>query len=511
MRRSRILSRFIYMLLSFVLLDVILVSFGIYRQQVASNNEKARESIRNVTKQIEYEILADEDDFEEFVEYLIEYADDIYVPVEYESWDAAKEAFDVAFANEYPGLTFGTDISFSDLPEYLKNAYTIYNYEYYDLLFRNYESAFNLPYVYFITPTGNGDECAYVIDVEVVERDDDPNYRIVAMVSEESREVNKVMWEVWEDGEKIEKWDSFDNEYGRTYSYYLPLYIKGEKVGLICADVYRDQVNEEIIYSTLKISMISFVGLLISVLLLSIVFRKRILSRITYLQNAIQKYSETKDAKVAEEIDQNIKQNDEISDLYKHSSDMIRQIDEHINNVSKMSSELNLEKIKAETLKELANTDSLTGLYSRTAYYDVECEIDEKINNNQIDDLGIILIDLNDLKLINDNYGHDKGDIALINISEMIKKVFGLEHSYRLGGDEFAVIMLDTSDIEKRVAEFKNLMETNTATEPWVNVKAALGYEVYKHQKDCRLSLLLIEADKKMYKNKEMMKQKNKA
>ena len=157
-------------------------------------------------------------------------------------------------------------------------------------------------------------------------------------------------------------------------------------------------------------------------------------------------------------------------------------------------------------MNELAHVDLLTGLKSRTAYINREVAIDDMITKKTLDKLGVVLIDLNFLKQINDEYGHEKGDIALINTGALIREAFGNEDSYRIGGDEFAVIIMDTDTIQNKIDRFRKLMKEDTHTNKWEHISAAVGYGLYEKDVDGSLSDVLTKADVMMYANKKIMK-----
>ncbi len=110
--------------------------------------------------------------------------------------------------------------------------------------------------------------------------------------------------------------------------------------------------------------------------------------------------------------------------------------------------------------------DALTNLFDRKAYYSDLAKIESKVK-------GLMMIDMNSLKWINDNEGHEAGDVAIKTIAEV------LEHSidsrsmyvYRMGGDEFTIISLSTKDnaMENLAAKIK--MELSKT-----NYSIALGY-----------------------------------
>lgn len=106
--------------------------------------------------------------------------------------------------------------------------------------------------------------------------------------------------------------------------------------------------------------------------------------------------------------------------------------------------------------KENANLDYLTGLGNRRFF---ELALDRELDIAQQGDspLGLIMIDIDNFKLINDNYGHQIGDEVLKNVSNLIKNhTRGVDISCRYGGEEFAVILPGTDclvirDVAERI------------------------------------------------------------
>ncbi|MCR4656121.1 MAG: transporter substrate-binding domain-containing protein [Lachnospiraceae bacterium] len=100
-------------------------------------------------------------------------------------------------------------------------------------------------------------------------------------------------------------------------------------------------------------------------------------------------------------------------------------------------------------LNKRAFVDSLTSVRNKGAYYDYIKNLQKCLDREEISEFAVGIFDCNDLKKINDEYGHDKGDIYLKAASRLICTVY--EHSpvFRIGGDEFAVFLLNT-DFENR-------------------------------------------------------------
>ncbi len=89
-----------------------------------------------------------------------------------------------------------------------------------------------------------------------------------------------------------------------------------------------------------------------------------------------------------------------------------------------------------QSLEESAHLDSLTGFPNRRAFYG-EMERLERIGSKQ--SMGIAYVDINGLKSMNDNFGHEAGDRLIVHIAASLKKVFADADIFRLGGDEFVV------------------------------------------------------------------------
>lgn len=165
----------------------------------------------------------------------------------------------------------------------------------------------------------------------------------------------------------------------------------------------------------------------------------------------------------------------------------------------------------AEKMKKAAYTDNLTGMPNRAAFEAKEKEIQEKIDNGEIKELLICQFDLNDLKKVNDNYGHAQGDRHIIKCAEIINKAFGKSgFAFRIGGDEFLVFVIgDGAEYiyERGILELKELeREYNRLRDATVPLHMAYGHVVYKGDEFESLEKAEMEADKRMYELKERMK-----
>lgn len=160
---------------------------------------------------------------------------------------------------------------------------------------------------------------------------------------------------------------------------------------------------------------------------------------------------------------------------------------------------------KARHFEQMAIHDALTGLYNR-AYFT------NYIKNDilQKQDCHMVTLDVNNLKLCNDTYGHECGDRLLKNCADMIKQVFNSKGDcIRMGGDEFMVIMRNTTEEEMKeyLRRFQELAEEFNATHvEEFPVEIAYGTAFYNDSIDYDFNDTMRRADKKMYQMKLNMK-----
>lgn len=149
-------------------------------------------------------------------------------------------------------------------------------------------------------------------------------------------------------------------------------------------------------------------------------------------------------------------------------------------------------------LSELALKDKLTGLYNR--HYLLSYI--ESIDNQKLADYWLAMLDIDDFKKINDQYGHDCGDQVLKQIADIINKFCCNCTVCRWGGEEFIILgSKDNSDI-KILSELKNRIAQNKIQydNNMLNITATIGAQNYK--KFDNVDIWISEADKKLYRGK---------
>ena len=155
-----------------------------------------------------------------------------------------------------------------------------------------------------------------------------------------------------------------------------------------------------------------------------------------------------------------------------------------------------------------ANIDALTGVKNKHAYLKTEEELDRQIGLHRQSPFAVVLLDINDLKKVNDNEGHKAGDLYLQKACRIICRTFSHSPVFRVGGDEFAVISQgeDYDCIEELTGDiFKhNAKAVNNG-----GIVIACGMSKYSNSDTCVASVFE-RADHLMYENKNSLK-RNKA
>ncbi len=173
-------------------------------------------------------------------------------------------------------------------------------------------------------------------------------------------------------------------------------------------------------------------------------------------------------------------------------------------------SEMRIMKRHVNKMDELAYKDALTGVNNKASYDKIKTRLDLDIMNNKAQ-FAIVMVDLNFLKRINDDFGHDAGDEYIKNVVNLVVHTF--EHSpvFRVGGDEF-VAVLENTDYAERDALLSTLMttieksHTDSAISPQNRLSAAVGMAVFNAARDEDSDSVFRRADNVMYENKKAMK-----
>jgi len=151
--------------------------------------------------------------------------------------------------------------------------------------------------------------------------------------------------------------------------------------------------------------------------------------------------------------------------------------------------------------------DPLTHVKNKAAY-EVEKERLARDMRMGAARFALLMVDINDLKKMNDSYGHEHGDLYLMNCSEAICRVFRHSPVYRIGGDEF-LVLLENSDYnhrDERIGELvRCIKENQIEKEAWKRISFAWGLGIYQPSDELPDDVFH-RADQAMYAHKRSMK-----
>ncbi len=171
----------------------------------------------------------------------------------------------------------------------------------------------------------------------------------------------------------------------------------------------------------------------------------------------------------------------------------------HVHELYEVNSGL---KEKEKVIEKLAYYDNLTGLANRTLFYSLaERFLNHAQRNNHL--LGLMFIDVDKLKSINDTYGHEAGDKVLAKVASILKNSTSKSDLVvRHGGDEFLILLphMETVDhcktIISKLVDSQDKVINYNGTE--INILFSIGISIYPHHGNS-IDKLITQADKAMY------------
>ena len=513
-RTDSLLFRFTLSFALFALVALFMGGIITYVQQNRIFKAQKEDSLQSVASYLSKRLASEGEEYVYFQQYFINHFEDMQLPVDFSYSDElnSKIKFETLFNAEYAGKKLGIDVAFNDMSEKVKEAFAIWKYEKYLLMFEEAKEDFGMIYAYSVLPTAKDDslEIFYITDDVREKRESDGFFYLGAQVEHPLIE-HRCMWEAWKTGKKATGYDIYNNNYGKTYAYYTPLVINGQKTCVIGVEVEIANVNKAILKNSLR--QMAYVGGTLILLVIALLFYiyKRYIAKLEHIKANVKAYTQNKDPSFADNIGREATGDDEISVLALQVSSMILELENYMKSLLETAKELRDTQQKAEVMNELAMKDALTGIRNKTSYDQEVKKLEWKMGGDENLQFAIAMIDLNYLKRLNDTFGHDKGNIAIKKLCYIVCHIF--EHSpvFRIGGDEFVVILLG-EDFERRdtlCSIFNSKLEEikeNTDLEPWEKVSASIGIAVYDKSIDSNVDNVFKRADKEMYQRKKEMK-----
>lgn len=306
-----------------------------------------------------------------------------------------------------------------------------------------------------------------------------------------------------------------DSEWGTDYTRARPIFdSSGKAYGLLCADIGIDQLNDTVYFNIyLVVGVIIVLGITLIALMVWWM-RRNVTTPLKKLEASVSGFAESsagsRDPSTLSYTKPDIRVQNEVGSLADAIEKLSIDMKEYVKDAVAAENEtLNLKKDIIE-MSAVAYQDALTRVKNRASYDVLMVKLDEKIAEGTAE-FAIVMMDLNNLKVINDRYGHDKGDAYLISACRHLCNVF--EHSpvFRIGGDEFVAIVQneDYEKLDERMKQFgQSCIQHNAEVEnEWERIDVSIGVAVFDKETDKGSGDTAQRADQLMYEDKKRKKE----
>ena len=180
-----------------------------------------------------------------------------------------------------------------------------------------------------------------------------------------------------------------------------------------------------------------------------------------------------------------------------------------IQDITEGEHELQVRDERIGQISQKVYKDALTGVGNKEAYINKVSELNAELGSG-LSEFAVVMVDMNNLKQINDSFGHRAGDLYIKGCCHMICEAFKHSPVFRVGGDEFVVILRgdDYASRLEIVQELRDDFEESyerTDQDPWLRYSAAVGM-AERASGDNSFELVFKRADKAMYEDKNIFK-----
>ncbi len=288
----------------------------------------------------------------------------------------------------------------------------------------------------------------------------------------------------------------YEDKWGRFYSSYSPVFdSEGNVAGIVAVDFSADWYDEQIrdlVIITICVILVAFAISVGIIIFIATKYRKRFKT----ISKDMRKLSDEIETLVKEVSFDSYWYEEPVKDKKeKKSNDEIEVISYKIRTLQDRLEE------QIDYVRSLAYVDGLTGLENRTAYMEQIKVIEENIKAGKAS-FTVVVCDINQLKLINDDYGHEEGDRVITLVSRTLQDLFSGEKLYRIGGDEFVIIGKDP-DYSGRISDLKSKLKASRSEIDNLPASVSAGFSEFNKASDTDYSEVFNRADKLMYEDKK--------
>ena len=369
-----------------------------------------------------------------------------------------------------------------------------------------FQNNFSLSYIYGIRDDGDG-TFSFTIDPDPVDPDDFGGTVVTTAALIKASQGTPSVDQV-----------PFTDDWGRFYSAYSPVYDSaGNIAGIVGVDFDADWYDAQVRESTTSILLISVLSVLLGAMLVVVLssgYRRRFRAlggELTALAQDMETltdemarggeiydgdgdgdgYDDEPGAPAAPAADDGAQDDYLTDDEFSALSEKIRTLQGKLRDYLAFT-------------RQQAYTDALSGVGSRMAYLDM-LEKTQKHLDDGTADFCLTVFDIDDLKGVNDNLGHEAGDRLIMLCAAAICDAFGRDHVYRIGGDEFITVRVGKGEEDLRAwsAALAAELAKRQAKHPELPIALSWGSAVYDPAADPDYRSVFARADKEMYAVKE--------
>lgn len=416
------------------------------------------------------------------------------------------------YINMANGVTklMSTYINPESLDYYISDNYS--SYEYNDTLKKLHLLKDNYPdilymYVYRFSPEiDHAGEVIFDLDEEYTENPPKESIEWIGSMYELDEPFRSEWEKLYQDPDPIyHKVVTPDKE--QLFSYVKPIYHNGKYTYSACVDFSITQIRKKNIKFAVKL-LLTLTGLDVFMWFVFMYFiNERICGPINRLKETIDdfKYGTIEDrfGNLSKLENLYIRRGNEISLLYDSFLFTMKESTFYFQNYK--NAENTITEMKTTVYK-----DELTKVGNKNKYKSETERLEKEISNGTAK-FGIVIADINNLKYVNDAYGHQVGDEYIKNCCKILCEIFKHSIIARIGGDEFVCIVEnnDYNLIKTLVDNTKmifNSYNENTYLEPYERYSMSIGYAIYDNTHS--LKEIIKIADNEMYEDKKAYKEK---
>ncbi len=303
--------------------------------------------------------------------------------------------------------------------------------------------------------------------------------------------------------------------WGYDYTGLLPLKgSDGEIFAVLCVDIEVYELEKDIReYTAMNVVLIVILGLFFISFFLYWMTRN-ITEPISKLEKSVVSFArishEQKDPDKLEYDAPPIHTHNEVESLSNAVEQMSKDMKTYVKNIVDAEGKVEVMKTQVSHMDMLAYQDALTHVKNKAWYDKVRERINRDINSGRAR-FAIVMADLNNLKKVNDTFGHEHGNDYIFGACHELCVMYDHSPVFRIGGDEF-VILLENRDYDNREVLFRKMKEVfdyttnDTTRDAWERYSVAMGMAIYNVTTDNSMDDVFKRADAEMYKDKQSSK-----